>query len=145
MSRRKRYTRNLGRTLPAPLPRRTTERWIRFEHEREPYGLFSYADDARAALSAGDRHVLDGLVGWFADFLDAPTLSRDAEERFWFRAEASDHVARARDLADLVRRAGIPIVERTTHRVPGKIRWADPQQVAVLTYRDAPRPRRSSR
>jgi hypothetical protein len=39
---RKRYTRNLGRELPSPLPVRTTTEWVRFEHEREPYGVFSY-------------------------------------------------------------------------------------------------------
>jgi len=62
---------NLGRRSPAPLPRRTTVAWIRFERE-----------------------------------------------------------------------AGIPIVERRTARVPGQVRWSDADQIAVVTYRDAPRSRR---
>ena len=50
MSRRQRFTRNLGRKLGAPLPVRTTAQWIRFEHAHEPYGIFSYLSDARANL-----------------------------------------------------------------------------------------------
>ena len=42
MSRRKRFTRNLGRKLGAPLPQRTTNEWVRFEHASEPFGVFSY-------------------------------------------------------------------------------------------------------
>ena len=49
---------------------------------------------------------------------------------------------RARRLAELVRAADIPIVERRTRRVPGKVRFEDGHQVAVHTYRDAPRSRR---
>ena len=60
-------------------------------------------------------------------------------ERCWFRAEAVAHIEKARRLAALLVAAGIPIVERRTRRVPGKIRWEDPQQVAVFTYYDTPR------
>ncbi len=142
MSRRKRYTRNLWRAVRAPLPVRTTTEWIRFEHEREPYGVFSYLSDAREGLPADAIVELDALRDWFADNLDAP---EDADlERFWFRAEATEHVERARRLADLLRAAGLPIVERRTSRIPGKVRWQDPHQVAVLTYRDAPHPGRRS-
>ncbi len=95
MSRRKRCTRNLGRTLPAPLPIRTTVEWVRFEYEREPCGVF--------------------------------------------KAEANLFILQARRLAILVRAAGIPIVERLTRRIPGKVRWEDRDQVAVLTYRDTAR------
>lgn len=146
MSRRKRYTRNVGRTLPAPLAARTTVEWLRFEHEHEPYGVFSYLDDARAALPAAEKAQLDELRVWFGRHLHAPELvsktGSKTEERFWFRAEASEHALKARAMADLVRKAGIPIVERRTRRVPGRMRWEDGEQVAVITYRDAPRPRR---
>jgi hypothetical protein len=138
MSRRKRYTRNFGRTLKAPLPVRTTVEWIRFEHEREPYGVFSYLPDAHELLRGNQRAELEALRAWFLEHLDAPEeLTR---ERFWFRAEADAHVDKARRMAELVSAAGFPIVERRTRRVPGKIRWEDPDQVAVFTYRDAPRP-----
>lgn len=136
MSRRKRYTRNLGRTLPAPLPVRTTTEWIRFEHEREPYGVFSYLSDAREARPELIDEI-DRTLDWFEQWLDAPTeLDR---ERFWFKADAQAYVVMARELARLVRSAGIPIVERRVRRVPGVVRWQDRHQVAVLTFRDTPR------
>ena len=47
MSRRKRYTRNLGRRLPEPLPVRTTAEWVRFEHRDEPWGVFCFLDEAK--------------------------------------------------------------------------------------------------
>ncbi len=140
MSRRKRYTRNLGRTVRSPLPVRTTIEWVRFEHAHEPFGVFSYLSDAREALSVDALSRLEEVRDWFEEHLDAP---EDADvERFWFRAEAALHIEYARRLADLVVLAGIPIVERRTTRVPGKVRWQDPHQVAVLTFRDAPRPTR---
>lgn len=140
MSRRKRFTRNLGRTVPSPLPRRTTCAWVRFEHVSEPYGLFSYMSDAEEELEGEARRELDTLLEWFGDFLDAPVLAADARDRFWFRAEAEAPIVRARRVMELMREAGIPIVERRTTRIPGKITWEDRDQVSLLTYRDAPRP-----
>jgi hypothetical protein len=140
MSRRKRYTRNLGRKLKSPLPVRTTVEWVRFEHAREPYGVFSYLRDAATLLSAEARAELKTIGDWFNEHLGAPDEA--TLERFWFRSEAADHVEKARRLSELVRAAGFPIVERRTHRVPGKVKWEDPKQVAVFTYRDAPRARR---
>jgi hypothetical protein len=140
MSRRKRYTRNLGRKLKSPLPIRTTVEWIRFEHEQQPYGVFSYLKEAHERASAEVRCELDALRDWFVDHLDAPDLL--TIERFWFRIEAEEYVVRARRLAAILRAAGIPIVERRTRRVPGKVKWEDHNQVAVRTYRDTPQPRR---
>src|SRR5256885_3057757 len=105
MSRRKRYTRNFGRTLKQPLPVRTTVEWVRFEHEHEPYGVFSYCSDARAALPKEALPELNELLRWFRIHLGAPA---DADhERFWFRAEASAFVETGRRLAELMRGAGI--------------------------------------
>lgn len=140
MSRRQRFTRNLGRKLKSPLPVRTTVEWIRFEHEREPYGVFSYLQEAREVLSAEFSDELDALRIWFVDHLDAPNLL--TVERFWFRIEAEEYVVRARRLAAILCAAGIPIVERRTRRIPGKVKWEDHNQVAVQTYRDTPQPRR---
>ncbi len=106
MTRRKRYT---------------TVEWIRFEHEDEPYGVFSYVSDARGILAPKERDELETL---------------------WFCAESVEHVAQARRLAALLNQAAIPIVERRTRRVPGKVKWQDDDQVAVRTYRDTPQPRR---
>jgi hypothetical protein len=140
VSRRKRYTRNLGRTLKAPAPVRTTVEWIRFEHRHEPYGVFSYLSEAHEALPADKRARLNALSRWFENHLDAPDLL--TIERFWFRAEASAWVEQARKLAALLNDADIPIIERRTRRVPGKVKWEDDEQVAVRTYRDTPQPRK---
>lgn len=136
MSRRKRYTRNFGRTLPAPLPVRPTTEWVRFEHEREPFGVFSYLRDAKE-MRPGLSRAIDELADWFELWLGAPA-SADLE-RFWFKAEAHEYVTKARWLAEMVCCAGIPIVERRIRRVPGILRWQDRHQVAVLTFRDTPR------
>ena len=97
MSRRKRYTRNLGRELPSPLPVRTTTEWVRFEHEHEPYGVFSYLSDAAAALPAKASAELGELSEWFREQLGAPDEA--TMERCWFRAEAAEHIEKARRLA----------------------------------------------
>lgn len=143
MSRRQRYTRNLGRKLKSPLQVRTTSEWIRFEHEQEPYGVFSYLKEAHAYLSAELRDELDALRDWFAVHLGAPNLL--TIERFWFRIEAAEYVNRARRLAEILNEAGISIIERRTRRVPGKVKWEDDNQVAVRTYRDTPQPRRATK
>ncbi len=130
MSRRKRYTRNLGRTLPEPLP--STLEWVRFEHESEPYGVFWYLPEARRQLSARQAAEINRLARWFGRHLDTPPSHLELDgERFWFRAEAAEYVGRGRRLAELVTRAGIPIVERSARRIPGRVRWEDAQQLAV--------------
>ena len=138
MSRRKKFTRNLGRELPSPPPNRTTAEWVRFEHETEPYGAFSYIRDAEALLTAEARKELHALRAWFNEHLDAP--DELTKERFWFCAEASQYVEKARQLSEVPRSVGIPVVERRTNRVPGKVTWHDANQVAVVTYRDTPQP-----
>jgi len=132
-----------------PLPARTTVEWVRFEHEAEPYGVFSYLEDARKLLSPGECDEIDCIMKWFNDKLTAPgeaerRRSWTDRERFWFRAEATEHLQRAQRLMELVRAAGIPILERRTRRMPGKSRWEDADQVAVITFRDSPRPKRGS-
>jgi hypothetical protein len=143
MSRSKRFTRNLGRKLATPKPVRITIEWVRFEHEYAPYGLFWYLPMALPKLSKGRREKAETLRKWFSDHLGSPG---DATmERFWFRAEAVEHVEKARALAKIVSSTGIPIVERRIKRVPGKVKWEDTHQAAVFTYRDTPQPRRRTR
>jgi hypothetical protein len=77
--------------LKSPLPARTTVEWVRFEHEQEPYGVFSYAANARATLPAERIEELNRMLAWFSDHLHAPDLL--TIERFWFRAESAAHVA----------------------------------------------------
>ena len=110
----------------------------------QPYGVFSWLADARLKLGPEERAEIERLLRWFSEHLHAPHLDDRAKDRFWFCAEAEEHVTRARRLAALVVQAGIPIVERRTTRVPGKVRWHDSHQVGVLTYRDTPRARRGA-
>jgi hypothetical protein len=141
MSRRKRFTRNLGRSLGSPLPVRTTVEWVRFEHEDESYGIFRYLEQARARLAGAALLELNASYAWFNSHLDVPDVV--TIERFWFCAEAEEYVLRARRLAEILRSAGVSIVETRTRRIPGKVKWQDNHQVAVLTYRDTARPGRS--
>lgn len=143
MSRKKRYTRNLGRTLPSPQPVRTTEEWVRFENAHEPFGVFNYLPRAERRLSPARREKVAALRRWFNENLGSPEdESSLTEERFWFRVEAREHVEKARELARLVSRTGYSIVERRIGRVPGKVKWEDEHQVAAFTYRDAPQAKR---
>lgn len=158
MARRKRFTRNVGRTRVEPLPaRRPDARYVRLEHPTEGFGVFSYLSDARKVLDEDQRAELRALMQWFNEHLDEPSRMvpfravgmRARRRRWaetsaicWFREEASEHLTRARRVAELVRDAGIPIVERSVTRIPGKLCSEDEFQIAVEAYRDA-RPTRS--
>jgi hypothetical protein len=148
VSRRKRYTRNLGRVPAEAIPKRGNgATYVRFAHDVEPYGVFSYVSDARRRLSERDRGELDDLLAWFRAHLDEPTRlvpvlrqrrtgSSDPEPSAlcWFRASAREHLERARRLTVLVRRAGLPIVERWSEDVPGQVCSEDVEQVAVASF-----------
>jgi hypothetical protein len=98
--------------------------------------MLSYISDAEPLLSAEGQSELHALRHWFNEHLDAPDIL--TKERFWFCAEANLYVEKARRLSEMLQSVGIPIVERRTNRVPGKVTWHDTNQVAVLTYRDTP-------
>jgi hypothetical protein len=145
MSRRMRYTRNLGRERPPSVPRQGTgSRFVRFVHAREPYGVFSYIGDARRRLDERERDQLDALVQWFREHLDEPSSMVPVHEPAaagdgpravcWFRASARAHVDRARRLAVLLRAAHIPIVERWSDVVPGRLCAEDTNQLATSPF-----------
>lgn len=156
MSRRLRFTRNLGRRIPEPAPARESLRYVRFEHATEvieglAFGLFSYVDDAREQLGASDRAELDAVMAWFNAHLEEPTRmvpfrdvgARRARRRqsepmaqCWFREDAEAHITKARELVALLGRAGIEMAERWSDRLPGKLCASDSAQVAVVLFRD---------
>lgn len=156
MPRRLRFTRNLGRALPAPAPPRKELGYVRFEHASEvvggvAHGPFSYLDDAEEILTGADREKLDALTDWFRKHLDEPERLvpfRDVGERrarrrrtepsaqCWFRADATTHIAKARELVAVLARAGFAFVERRSARRPGKLCAEDDAQIAVVPYRD---------
>lgn len=156
MSRRRRFTRNVGRRLPAPIPQRESHCYVRFEHATESfrgvtYGPFSYVDEARDLLVGRDRVELDNVIQWFNDNLEVPESLvpfRDVGERrarrrkleamaqCWFREDAEAHIARARELVAILARAGFEFVERWADRLPGKLCAEDGVQIAVVPFRD---------
>jgi hypothetical protein len=125
VSRRKKYTRNLGRSSVERVPTRGAgARYIRFAHRDEPYGVFSYLGDAKPRLSDSDREELNALREWFQGHLEEPDCfvpirvrrgkaAREGEPTAvcWFHASAAEHVNRARRMSVLVRRVRIPIIE----------------------------------
>lgn len=157
MSRRSRFTRNLGRRVVAPLPARALVGYVRFEHAEhdDACGPFTHARTGLARLTGDDRVALRALLDWFDEHLEAPVrmvpfryvgerrARRQRRDRFvahcWFRDDATEHVSRARALVALLERAGIPFVERRTHRMPGALCAEDAFQIAVVPYRDARR------
>jgi hypothetical protein len=148
MSRRKKYTRNLGRARAERVPiRGAGTKYIRFSHRDEPYGVFSYLRDAKPRLSDSDREELKALREWFQTHLEEPDCfvpirvrrgraAREGEPTAvcWFRSSATEHVNRARRMSVLVRRARIPIIELRRDRVPGQVCSEDGEQLAVASF-----------
>jgi hypothetical protein len=148
VSRRKKYTRNLGRARVERVPRRGAgTHYVRFAHRDEPFGVFSYLREARPRLSEPDRDEVKALREWFQEHLEEPDCfvpvrvrrglaSRHGEPTAvcWFRSTAKEHVNRARRMSVLVRRAGIPIVELRRDRVPGQVCSEDGEQLAVASF-----------
>ena len=142
--------------MPAPTPQREQLRYVRFEHATETirgvtYGPFSYVDEARDILVAGDLYELEELMRWFNDNLEEPARmvpfrdvgerrarrrKREAMAECWFREDAEGHIARARELVAILGRAGFEFVERWSERLPGKLCAEDGVQIAVVPYRD---------
>jgi hypothetical protein len=156
MSRRLRFTRNVGRRVPAPTPQREELRYVRFEHATEiirgvAFGPFSYVGDARKLLVGSDLAELNDVMRWFSDNLEEPERmvpfrdvgerrarrrKREAMAQCWFREDAEAHIARARELVAILGRAGFAFVERWSERLPGKLCAEDGVQIAVVPYRD---------
>jgi hypothetical protein len=120
----------------------------------ECLGVFTYVDDAGDALDNAERSELETLMSWFDEHLEKPSRlvpfrqvgTRVHQRRWaeasaicWFREEAIEHLSRARRVAELIGRAGIPIVERSVARIPGKVCSEDRFQIAVEAYRDSRR------
>lgn len=129
---------------------------MRFEHATETirgvaFGPFSYVDDARDVLARDDLALVDAVMQWFNDNLDEPQRMvpfRDVGKKrarrrkheslavCWFREDATEHIARARELVALLARAEIHFIERWTDRLPGRLCAEDDVQVAVVPFRD---------
>ena len=108
--------------------RYTTSAW--------PLGIFRSLDwlDDEASENAHLLPWIDEALAWFNIHLTVP--SRDdytSRALFWFRPEASDHVAQAWSLTFALREAGIA-VQLCRTRCPGRIVYRDPHQIAAIPY-----------
>lgn len=113
------------------------------EAARRPRGLFQVGYQVLREAPLGDEQLarLQQALGWFERQLARPArLARSrkpgAERKAlsWFKPTAREHIAQARELAELLREADIEIVMSTT-RTPGYIVYEDAHQVAAEPFR----------
>jgi hypothetical protein len=110
---------------------------------RRPFGLFRaetfLLDDP--TLPDWLRRPIDEQFRWFNKNLRRPYNAVSRRRRIhvtavcWFRPEAQAHIARARDLAWLIAKAGHPTAMIKTHRV-GQIVYRDEAQIVAKPDRD---------
>jgi hypothetical protein len=106
---------------------------------RPAFGLFRsdyhprYDDDLPAWLRAPIEEHYD----WFNEHLAIPRRFTVVSRRrriyagiCWFRSEAREHIARARELATLIAEAGQPTAMLKT-RHPGQILYRDEHQIVA--------------
>jgi hypothetical protein len=94
-----------------------------------------------AEVATWDEERLQAIEAWFNGNLEKP--DRVARSRrpnghhaaiSWFKASATEHIARARELAALLEAYGVPTRMLTTDR-PGYIVYEDEFQVAAEPFR----------
>jgi len=109
-------------------------------------GLFQACYDLRnqGQLADYEKTWFKETVRWFDKHLDAPArLSRSrrsgAHENAisWFRATASDHIAKIRELAALLEHHGVSTHMIQTER-PGYVVHEDEFQIAAIPFKDTP-------
>jgi hypothetical protein len=115
------------------------------EAARRPRGLFQvgYQVLREAPLGAEELARLQQTLFWFERRLAKP--ARFARSRkpgaqskalSWFKPTAREHIAQARELAELLREVDVDIVMSTT-RTPGYIVYEDAHQIAAEPFRRA--------
>ena len=109
----------------------------------QPRGLFQagYQVLREALLPADDLARLQATLTWFERRLARPErLARSrrpgaqSKALSWFKPTAREHIARARELVELLRLADVEIV-MSTARTPGYIVYEDAHQVAAVPFR----------
>ena len=112
---------------------------------QEPLGLFSavWKLEKAGRLAAHEAAWWAELVGWFGEHLPQPAQARRSRRPgapnravFWFRATATEHVSRMREVATLLEEHGVPVEVQQTTR-PGYVVYEDEFQVAAEPYREA--------
>ena len=109
-------------------------------------GIFQIVDRLRrsGAVEAIDDERLAAALAWFGEHLDAPdrfargrSPHRAPRAICWFKASASEHLARMREIARILESYGMP-VEMITSRRPGYVTYEDAYQLAACPFSDTP-------
>ena len=126
--------------------------FIRFiVHEIDPdsgrrQGLFQAAVSLRESgrLTASDHEHLDQVREWFNQHLERPERlafssrpNAEARALSWFKDTALEHIAKMREMQEVLARYGIP-VEMIKARRLGYILYEDDFQVAAYPFSDTP-------
>lgn len=112
-------------------------------------GLFAAAWRLRQdpALPAADEGLLRDLMTWFGSNMRMPDrfnrtkskghYRRAAKGLSWFKDTATDHIARMRQIAEILERHGIHTETVHTDR-PGYIVYEDEHQIVAEPFNDTP-------
>jgi hypothetical protein len=107
-------------------------------------GIFQAAHRLRnsGTLARYDEERLTAALQWFAKHLNEPTrLTRStrphrcAQAICWFKAGAAEHLARAREMQQILDANGVA-VEMIASRRAGYVVYEDPFQVAAYPFSD---------
>ena len=105
-------------------------------HKR--HGIFDAAGTAMDTLELESYDVarLRSVLDWFDEHLSTPTpLSR--LQICWFKASAREHLARAREIQQILDANGV-VIEMLTTRRPGYVVYEDEFQVAAHPFVQTP-------
>lgn len=126
------------------------EKYVRFvtfqkdEVTGEYLGFFNSVYELKRAqqLPSDDHERLTSLLDWFRKMLDAPgRFHRSANPHAhgkglsWFKPSAEEHIAKARQLLDILDRHGVASQMLTSSR-PGYVLYQDEFQVCAIPYRE---------
>jgi hypothetical protein len=109
-------------------------------------GLFQAARalERSGSLNAQDAKYLDAIRGWFREHLEKPTRLAISSRHHgkqqalsWFKDTATNHIAKIRELADVLERYGVPVEMIKAKRL-GYILYEDEFQVAAYPFSDTP-------
>jgi hypothetical protein len=111
---------------------------------RQAVGIFTALEELLAAgeLTREERAELEDLSAWFDAHLPLPHVSRrDPRAIYWFQPSATEHLRKARELANLLELHDYTVA-RVTAEFAGLILYSDDFQVGALPRSDAHRRRR---
>jgi hypothetical protein len=109
-------------------------------------GIFHAAGQAleRLHVSGSDADELNNLRAWFSENLKVPTSFGRGKLHLgicWFKTEASEHISRIREMAEILERNGIYVKKIRTDR-PGYVIYEDESQLVAEPFRKGTMPGR---